>query len=279
MAFALALISSLLWGTSDFIGGTVSRRLPSATVLMWATILSLPFLAVVAFASGDLQWTPTTIWWGIAAGVSGSLGIASLYRGLSTGVMGVVAPISSTSVIVPVVLGFAMGESVGIIAVVGIVIAIAGVVLAGGPHLRDFSTGGHRPVLFAIGAALGIGLSLAAIARGSEASSVSTLLVMRLTYVFVLLALVIAASSQIRPERASTYGPLLAIGLLDTSANGLFAVASRVGPLAIVAVLASLYPVATLVLARQLHGERIGRIQAIGVVLALVGVCAVVGGR
>jgi len=279
VAIFLALISSVLWGTSDFIGGTVSRRLPSATVLLWATILSLPFLGIVSLVSGDLQWSSTTVGWGIVAGVVGALGIASLYQGLSTGVMGVVAPISSTSVIVPVIVGFALGESVSVITAIGIVVAIVGVVMAGGPHLRDFPTGGHRPILFALGAALGIGLSLSAIARGSEASAVSTLLTMRLTYVVVLVALVLVASSQIRPDRAASLVPLLAIGLLDTSANGLYAVASRVGPLVIVAVLASLYPVATLVLARQLHGERLSRVQLSGVVFALVGVCAVVGGR
>lgn len=279
MAILLALASSVLWGTSDFIGGTVSRRLPPATVLLWATILSLPFLATVAVVSGDLQWSSTTIGWGISAGIAGSLGIASLYRGLSTGVMGVVAPISSTSVIVPVIVGFVLGESVSAVTTLGIVVAIVGVILAGGPHLRDFSTGGHRPILFALGAALGIGISLTTVARGSEVSSISTLLSMRLTYVVVLVILVGVAGSQYRPGRPSTLWPLLATGLIDTSANGLYAVASRSGPLVIVAVLASLYPVATLVLARQLHGERLSRIQTIGVGLAFVGVCAVVGGR
>ena len=279
MAIFLALFSSILWGTSDFIGGTVSRRLPPATVLLWATILSLPFLAIVAVGSGDLQWSSSTVGWGIAAGISGSLGIASLYRGLSTGVMGVVAPISSTAVIVPVLVGFLLGESVSVVTALGIVVAIVGVVLAGGPHLRDFSSGGHRPILFALGAAVGIGLSLSAIAKGSEVSSISTLFSMRLTYVIVLAALVGVAGSQFRPGRPYTMWPLLAIGLIDTLANGLFAVASSVGPLVIVAVLASVYPVATLVLARQLHGERLSRIQAIGVGLAFLGVCAVVGGR
>ena len=279
MAIVVAVVSSILWGTSDFIGGTVSRRLPPASVLLWATILSLPFLAAVAAASGDLVWSTTTIGWGIAAGVAGSLGIASLYRGLATGVMGVVAPISSTSVIVPVALGVTLGESVGLVTALGIIVAIVGVILAGGPHLRDFSSGDHRPVLFAFGAALGIGLSLSAVARGSEASSVSTLFVMRVTYVAVLVVLVLSASSTFRPKSKTLLWPLLLIGLLDTSANGLFAVASRIGPLMIVAVLASLYPVTTLLLARQLHGERLSHVQATGVALALVGVCAVVGGR
>ncbi len=279
MAIVVALVSSVLWGTSDFIGGTISRKLPPASVLLWATLLSLPFLAVVALASGDLRWTSVTIGWGIAAGLAGSLGIASLYRGLATGVMGVVAPISSTSVIVPVIVGLAIGESVSLVTALGIVVAIAGVVLAGGPHLRDFATGGHRPVLFALGAAIGIGLSLSAVARGSEQSSVSTLFTMRLTYVIVLTILVVAAASRFSPGSSTSLWPLLAVGLLDTSANGLFAIASRVGPLMIVAVLASLYPVATLVLARQLHHERLSRVQTAGVVLALIGVCAVVGGR
>lgn len=279
MAIFFALCSSVIWGTSDFIGGTVSKRMPAAAVLLWATVLSLPFLAVVAIVSGDLQWTSTTVGWGIAAGIAGSLGIASLYRGLATGVMGVVAPISSTSVIVPVIVGFAIGESVSIVTALGIVVAIVGIVFAGGPHLRDFRNGSHLPVLFALGAALGIGLSLVAIARGSEVSSVSSLLVMRLTYVVVLVLLAVITRSGLRPDRVASFLPLLVIGLLDTSANGLYAVASRVGPLVIVAVLASLYPVATLALARQLHGERLSRIQTVGVVLAFAGVCAVVGGR
>jgi drug/metabolite transporter (DMT)-like permease len=159
--------------------------------------------------------------------------------------------------------------------VAGIVVAIVGVVMAGGPHLREFRTGGHVPILWALAAALGIGGSLVGLAYGAETSSVSTLLVQRVVYVAVLVGLVLAVRAERRPERPQV--PTLAVlGLGDISANGLFAVAARSGPLAVIAVVASLYPVATVLLARQLQGERLARIQVAGVLAAFVGVAAVV---
>ena len=103
MPIVLALVASLLWGGADFLGGTASRRLPSTTVLLSASLVALPVMVVIALIAGDLVFDARTIGWGIVAGVSCSIGIVLLYRGLATGVMGVVAPISSTSVLVPVI--------------------------------------------------------------------------------------------------------------------------------------------------------------------------------
>ena len=199
MAIFLALVSSVLWGTSDFFGGTASKKSPSTTVLLWASLIALPVIAVIAIVSGDLVFDSSVVGWGVVAGVSCSIGIVLLYKGLATGPMGVVAPISSTSVLVPVAAGFLRGESPGATQTLGIAIAIAGVILAGGPHIRDFRSGGHRPILLALGAALGIGISLLAVANGSETSAYSTLLVMRVVYPVILIGAVLATRAPLRP--------------------------------------------------------------------------------
>jgi len=275
MPVVFALVASVIWGSADFVGGTTSRELAATTVMLWSTLLALPVLVTVALLSGDLRLDATTIGWGVMAGVCGSLGLVSLYQGLATGVMGVVAPISSASVIVPVIVGVMAGDALGAVRVVAIVVAIVGIVLTGGPHLRDFRTGGHRPVLFAMGAAVLIGLALVGLAYGSESSSVSTLLVQRLVYVVVLATLVLATGAPRRPA-ARHLVPLGLIGCGDILANGLFAVATRSGPLAVVSVLASVYPVMTVLLARRFHHETMRQVQAVGVLVAFVGVAGVV---
>ena len=275
MPVVLALISSVLWGTSDFFGGTASKTTPSTTVLLWASLIALPVMTVIAVISSDLVFDSTVVVWGIVAGVACSIGIVLLYRGLATGPMGVVAPIASTSVLVPVVAGFVRGESPGAIQTVGIAIAVIGVILAGGPHLRDFRTGGHRPILLALGAALGIGISLLAVANGSDHSAYSTLLVMRVVYPVLLFAIVLATRAPRRP--ATSVVPMVAIaGIGDVVAVTLYGVATTSGSLPVVAALASMFPVMTLVLARQVHHERLDREQWIGAALALIGVIVVV---
>lgn len=271
----MALVASIIWGLADFVGGTASRSLAPATVMLWSTVLVFPVLIVVVFLSGDLVLDATTIGWGAFAGVAGAFGLSSLYQGLATGTMGVVAPISSTAVLVPVLVGVATGEELVALQIVGIVVAVVGVVLAGGPQVREFRSGGHVPLLWALGAALGLGGSLVGLAYGAETSSISALLVQRVVYVAVLVVVVVAVGAPHRPPR-----PLMptlgALGLGDITANGLFAVAVRSGPLAVIAVVASLYPVSTVLLARRLQGERLVRVQIVGVVAAFVGVALVV---
>lgn len=275
MPIFLALMSSVLWGTSDFFGGTASKKSPSTTVLLWSSLIALPVISVIAVVSGDLVFDSSVVGWGIVAGVSCSIGIVLLYRGLATGPMGVVAPIASTSVLVPVVAGFLRGESPGLLQSIGIAVAVVGVILAGGPHIRDFRTGGHRPILLALGAALGIGVSLLAVANGSEQSAYSTLLIMRVVYPVVLVAAVLATRAPRRP--ATSVFPMVAIaGVGDVVAVTLYGVATQSGSLPVVAALASMFPVMTLVLARQVHHERLEREQWIGAALALIGVVVVV---
>ena len=277
MPVALALIASVIWGSADFVGANISKELAPSTVMLWSTLIALPVLVVVAALSGDLVLDTATMGWGLFAGVAGALGLTALYQALSTGVMGVVAPISSTSVLVPVLVGVATGDDLSPLQILGIVVAVVGIVLAGGPQIREFRTGGHRPIVWALAAAVLIGFSLVGLAYGSETSAVSTLLCQRVVYVVVLVSMVLATRAPRRPARRHLL-PLAAVGAGDITANGLFAVASRRGPLAVIAVLASLYPVATVLLARQLHHERLERVQLLGVVGAFAGVTAVVAG-
>lgn len=275
MPIVLALMSSVLWGTADFCGGTASKKSPSTTVLLWSSLIALPVISVIAIVSGDLVFDSTVVFWGAVAGVSCSIGIVLLYRGLATGPMGVVAPIASTSVLVPVAAGFLRGESPGALQSAGIAVAVIGVILAGGPHIRDFRTGGHRPILLALGAALGIGISLLAVANGSEHSAYSTLLIMRVVYPIVLISAVLATRAPRRP--ATSVLPMIAVsGVGDVLAVTFYGVATQTGSLPVVAALASMFPVMTLVLARQVHHERLEREQWIGATFALIGVIVVV---
>lgn len=281
MAVVLALACALLWGTADFVGGTATRRDAASTVLLVSTVVATPLVLAVAIATGDLLPASIATAWGLLAGFGACLGILSLYRGLATGVMGVVAPIASTSVIVPVIVGLVTGASIGALCVLGIAVAVVGVVLAGGPSLREFRTGGHRPLLLALGAAAGIGVSLVGFARGSATSAVTTLLASRIAYLAVLVVVVLFLRS-----RRTVAGPLVTArstfvlaalaGIGDVTAVGLYGIATRSGSLPVVAALASMFPVATLVLARQIDGERLSSEQAIGVAIALVGVVVIV---
>lgn len=276
MSVALALLCAVLWGSADFVGGTATRRSSASVVLLWSIVTVLPIVAVIAVASGDLRPLSAATPWGLLAGLTACVGILSLYRGLSTGVMGVVAPIASTSVIVPVVVGLLTGSTIGALCAVGIVVAVVGVVLAGGPDLRQFRTGGHRPLLFALGAAVGIGLSLVAVARGSETSTITTLAVSRLAYLVVLAPAVVMARTPARAADRTTLRLAAFAGVGDVAAVGLYGLATRSGPVAVTAALASMFPIATLLLARRIDGERLVREQVVGVTLALVGVVVIV---
>jgi drug/metabolite transporter (DMT)-like permease len=273
----LALLAAVIWGSTDFAGGSAAKRLGSAAVLLLSTTLALPVLVVVTVLSGDLRADGGVVGWGVLAGISGSLGITCLYQGLATGVMGVVAPISGTAVIVPVVVGVASGDELSALQAVALVVAVVGIVLTGGPQVRAFRSGGHRPVLWALAAAVLLGFTFVSLAEGASTSAATTITVQRAVYVLVTAAVVALARQVARPTRTEL-APLAVIGAGDLTANALFALASREGELAVVAVLASLYPVTTVLLARRLQHERLQRLQVIGVIAAFLGVAGVVAG-
>ena len=274
MGEALALLSSMLWGTADFLGGTLSRRLPAMAVVLGSQVCAAVLMVFIATATGAWRQPPTYLWWGIAAGVSGLLALGLFYTALAQGTMGIVSPIAALGVLVPIGLGLVRGQVPVAGQFFGILLALIGIVLASGPELSGASSA--RPVILAIGSAVGFGISLACIAGVSGSNVVMTMTTMRLTSVVVALGAVVVARSVGGITTRDV--PMLALtGWFDVLANILFGVASGLALLPVVAVLGSLYPVATIVLAWRLHHERLAAVQYAGIAVALSGV-ALIGG-
>lgn len=285
MPAALALLASLMWGTADFLGGTASRRLPVGAVVGVSQLVALLGLLPVAIATGALDEPRDYVVPGLLAGLTGLFALAAFYRALAVGTMGVVAPVAALGVVVPVAAGLVGGEAPSALQLVGIAVAVLGVVLASGPELSGRGRGGALPLVLAGVAALGFGAVFVLVAEGSASGSlgsvVMTLLTMRLTSVGILTALLLARAPSRGVELGLRRGDLpvlVVVGAFDVGANAAFAIASQSDLISVTAVLASLYPVVTVLLARHVHAERLVGLQLPGVALALVGVVLLAGG-
>lgn len=281
MTALFALISSALWGGADFLGGTLSRRLPAFAVVGASQAIALLVVLPAAFlvgATGDpLGYLP----YALAAGLLGMASLVAFYAALAAGTMGVVAPIAATGVVVPVVIGLRQGDRPGLLQLCGVILAVAGVVLASGPEISGAragsARGGSRALVLALVSAMGFGLVLWLIAKGAHYSVAMTLLTQRCASVsaFAALALVLR---NVGGLGLRDLPQLAVVGAGDAAANGLYAVATRSGLISLVAVLGSVYPVVTVLLARFVHGERLRPMQNLGVVAALSGVVMIASG-
>jgi drug/metabolite transporter (DMT)-like permease len=214
---------------------------------------------------------------GVVAGLGGGAGLAAFYRALSLGTMSVVSPLVACGAVVPFALAVATGERPAVIAAIGAVCALGGAVLASVEERRSASADRSRAVVLAVIAALSLGLFVYFLGLGSrEGDALSALVGARVGSLGVLLALAGARRAPLRLPRGSLLA-VGAVGLADMTANALFAVASGHGLLALVAVLGSLYPVVTVLLAHVLLGERLTRTQKLGIAVALAGVLAIAG--
>ena len=274
MASLLALLSSLLWGSADYHAGNLSKRLPTMVVLGINQAFGLAFGILLVLISG--RWIEPTLDSsgyfinGALAGLCGYAGLLCLYAGLSTGRMGVVSPISSLSVLIPLFFALVIkGDQLSTPVTMGVIAAIIGGFLASGPEITQGLP--IRPVLLALGAAFGFGSALTFMSIGSQQSSLLTMTTMRATTFIVSAAYFIKLRSGGGVSKSDI--PLLAaIGIADFSANLLLGVATTKGLLSIAMVLGSLYPIATAVLAYIFLHERLHKAQYIGVVLAVGGV-------
>ncbi|QNK80164.1 EamA family transporter [Nakamurella sp. PAMC28650] len=286
MTILLALLSGLMWGAADYFGGSASRRAPALLVVLISQAAGWTFVILTAWASGGFSAPTGYLPWGIAAGLAGAAALLLFYRALAIGAMGVVSPIAALGVVVPVGIGLLTGALPSMLSVAGIAVAVAGVVATAGPGRGGAHGVRHRrSVLMAIGSAAGFGLVLAAISRGSASSTVMTMVVMRSTSVPLLVVVAaISFRSGLRPavrqilRTPRLVGIILVCGVFDVGANLLFGIASHGGALAIVAVLGSLYPAGTVLLARVLDEERLSGVQNAGVVAALAGVAMIAAG-
>lgn len=278
LAVALALFASASWGIADFLGGLKSRTVHILAVMAVAQPVGLAAVAVVVAVRGEGPPGASAVLWAIPAALLGTTGIAAFYRGMAIGAISLVAPIAGTGAAIPVVVGIATGDEVSSLQVMGFALALAGIVLA--------SLERHPEARAArLGAGIGWGL-VAAVTFGAyfvpmhEASNVDwawASLLFRVTS-FTLVMLVAAA---VRPPVRGARGHLLAIGaigILDTGGNIFFAAAASEGLVSVVSVLASLYPVVTVVLALSLLRERPAVWQGAGALAALTGVVLVSSG-
>ncbi|MFJ5265401.1 EamA family transporter [Streptomyces sp. NPDC088387] len=285
MTALFALATSVLWGLADFGGGLLSRRTPALTVVVVSQSIAVTVLGVVVVATGAWSEFGPQLWFAVAAGLVGPVAMLAFYKALALGPMGVVSPLGSLGVAVPVGVGLVLGERPGLVQFAGILVAVVGVVLAGGPQLRGAPVQ-RQAVLLTLLAAFGFGAVMALIA---EASATVTglflaLFVQRVTNVVAggtaLCVSVRRGSPALPPEGFPwTSLPALAfVGLADVAANGTYSIAAQHGPVTVAAVLASLYPVVTALAARGFLSERLRAVQAAGAGLALVGTVLLAGG-
>jgi drug/metabolite transporter (DMT)-like permease len=272
-AALLALASAVTWGTADFSGGFVSRRVPTIPVTVISQAAGfLALLVTVAVAGGGIDGRSFEI--GILSGLGGGAGLAAFYKALSLGTMSIVSPITACGAIVPFTISIATGERPSGIAVAGAVLALSGAVLASAEERKAEAPNRARAVLLATVAAVALGLFTYFLGLGSrEGSALSTLTGARVGSLTLLVLLAVGRRESLRVERRWLL-PIVAIGLCDLAANVMFALASRQGLLSLVSVIGSLYPVMTVALAYAILHERLTRIQLAGVAAALAGVAA-----
>lgn len=269
MAALLALLSSLMWGSGDFLGGLTSRRIPALAVYGLSQAVGFVVLVVTATVVGAWDADPAYWPWAIASSLLGMVGMLAFYSALSIGPMGIVSPLVSLSVIVPVAWGLLTGEVPGGVQILGILAAVIGILLASGPELSGAETA--KPLILAGVAALMFGGMYLTMAEGSSHDPLMTMTGMRITTV-VIFAVILLFVRNLGGASRRDIAPLVATGVFDAAANVTYGIATTMGLLATTAVLGSLYPVVTAILAAIVLHERLRAVQYAGVGVAMLGV-------
>ena len=255
----------------------MSRRRPAIAVIGGSQIIGMCLTIAVALSSGkwDLHQSEV-LKWGAASGVLGLVGLVAFYAALSTGLMGIVSPIASFGVVIPLCIGLLSGEQPSKAQYLGILVAVVGIVLASGPELSSRATA--KPVVLALIAAVAFGFAVYFMAQGGRTGNpIMTVVTMRVVQVCILLT--IAGLMRSNGGLVTRDIPMLtAIGVTDATANILFTYASMDGMLSIVSVLGSLYPVVTVILAWIFLKERLMPIQYVGIVATFIGVVSITAG-
>jgi len=277
LAALLALAASLSWGFGDFLGGVKARVLPSLTVLAASQPFGLAALGIAAAARGTGIPGDEVAWAALAA-LFGTVGLFAFYQGMAAGAISVVTPIAAVAAGIPVIWGVAVsGDHISSFQAIGFAAAIGGSVCAS-LELRAERTQIAAGVGWAVLAMLAFGAYYVPMHAASAQDWLWPAFLFRCTSVTLVWSVVLIRRA--RPTGLRGHWPaLIAIGFLDTGGNALYAAASSShGLISVVSVLASLYPVVTVLLARLLLGERVQRTQDLGVAVALVGVVLITAG-
>ena len=277
-AVLLSLAASWCWGVADFVGGLQSKRVAIPVVLAIVEGIGLVLVLVVIAATGEPFPGGRAVVLSLVGGVAGVLALGCFYRALSIGTMSIVAPISATGVALPVIVGIATGDRLSALVSAGLAVTVVGVILASREAHEDAgrAAAGRLSIGLALIAAVGFGSYFVLSDAAADDSIVWFLVLSRVIPVPALIALAWRRGMSTPAPRTALL--LVVGGTLDCGATGLYALANTKGALSIVAVVGSLYPVMTVVLARAVLGERIRPVQGVGVAAALAGVAMIAGG-
>jgi len=262
----LGLLSALTWGAGDFNGGLAAKRSNPYGVVAVAHIISLGLLLSLAAITGE-PIPPVADWiWGGVAGLAGGIGLLLLYRSLAEGRMSVAAPVSALlAAALPVVIGILVDGNPGAWVLLGFILALAAVWLVSGGEGFVISVDELRQPIVA---GIAFGAFFILLERASHTSLLWPLIAVRIVSISSLLGYAILTRQPWLPKRESLI-PILLSSVLDTIGNAAFALSARLGRMDIAAVLSSLYPGTTVLLAWVFLNERITRVQTIGILLAL----------
>ena len=292
-AAALALAAAASWGVGDFLGGLKSRSLRPVAVLIVAQPIGCALLGI--WVAVRAQGPPgSAVLWACLAALFGTTGLIAFYRGMAAGALSIVAPIAGAGAAIPVIWGLARGDHPSGYQELGFAAALIGIVLASferrprasGGTSQSPQTPSTGPLRGQAAAAAGVGwAAIAMLAFGSyyvpmHAASQGDFLWAAFVFRLTSTTIVAAAWLALRPPRARRADlPVLAsIGVLDTGGNVFFAAASAKGLVSVVSILASLYPVVTVLLARAVLHERVHRSQELGIALVLAGIVLISAG-
>jgi len=281
MPALLALSAAICWGVADFLGGAQARRMSAFLVAI--TIQATGLACLIAIVVGRGTGPPSTelITIGIATGIASGLAFLGVYATLAMGNMARVAPVFGTAAVIPVLVGLGRGEDPSRLQMGGMAAAMIGVMLVSVQETAQSPAPRKRPEIAlgpAILTAVSIGLTLVGLDRVSAYDPYWAVLLVRATGTFLLVFIaVLVARNGLKTTRSQLL-PLVGIGLIDTLANVLWSVASSEGLLSLVAVLGSVFPAVTVILALAILREPLSRIQAPGVAATLAGSAMIAGG-
>ena len=271
-AVVFGLASALSWGAGDFSGGLATKRAPVFGVLTIGHGVGLLLLILLALIWGEPIPSVTDLGWGLVAGLAGAVGLASLYSALAVGQMGMVAPLSAVlTAALPALFGAFTEGMPGALKLVGFGLALVGIWLVAGTG----APGGTRDGLgLAVLAGCAFGIFFILMHRAGASAVFWPLVAARVGSLSLVLPIALGRRQLVRPDRRLLVAVVLS-GALDVAGNAFFVLAGQAGRLDVAAILASLYPASTVLLASLLLGERVMRVQLIGIVAALAAIALI----
>jgi drug/metabolite transporter (DMT)-like permease len=271
---ALSLSAAVTWGAADFSGGMATKRANTFHVVVVAHATGLAFMASLALISGEAMPGRHTLLWGGIAGLVGGIGLASFYQALAVGTMGINAPLSAViTALVPLLFSFRTEGMPQPLQIAGIAVALVSIWLVAAPHTLTAQTKG---VALAVLAGIGFGGFLLCMKVAGSGAIFWPLVSARAASCLLMLGIVLLGGRRWKAGSGALAWMVVA-GILDSGANALYVAATHYGRLDVAAVLSSLYPASTVVLARLLLKERLSRMQLGGMMAALVAVAMIAG--